>query len=1435
MNTLYKYSLGLALVVTSVTAKENVNQNTTTPTGGMLGGRLASGDCTQATSSADLDINNVRTKILTAGDMWWDPFQSIAKYEIPKGSKRNSLFAGSLWIGGYDAAAGGNLKVAAMTYRQTGVDFWPGPLTEKTAEVSKERCDHFDKIFQITRAESDATTTSPNVLSWPGNGNVNDAGIVQSSFGEESTLAPYRDANNNGIYDPAGGDRPKFFNPAIDTAGCKSCGTQNSYVYGDKALWWVFNDKGNTHQESKSSSALGLEIHAQAFAFTTDDEINDMTFYQYEIINRSPSPLYRTYFAQWVDPDLGNANDDLVGCDVARGLGYVWNSDDNDEGAEGYGTQPPALGVDFFQGPLADAADGLDNDKDGIIDEPCEEIIMSRFVYYNNNSNPKNGNPNITKDFYNYMNGIWRDGSSMKYPGADNGNVVYGDGTTAGGTDANYMFPGDTDPDHAGNPWEDGGTTINPGNPAGDRRFLQSAGIFTMQPGAHNYITTGVVWARDPSGSRRNSVSLIKAADDKAQRLFDNCFKVVDGPAAPTLTMQELNKKIIITLGNTKVIESYNERDPVIVPSATTPPLYTWDPYYKFQGYKIYQLRRADVTSSELEDASVARLAFQCDLKDGVTDVTNYEFDRNLGGIAPKTRVKGENNGVKHSFVVSTDLFASGASDLVNHKSYYFMVVSYAYNNFKQYKLNTAPIVKSIVINGSTKNFDTDAPAFNGQAKPYLQGRTNVAVYTGVPHLPNSEFGGTKVQADYGEGVEITRLSGRGNGGNTLEFTDETLNEIVSTGFMAQPLYKQGKGPLAVKVIDPLRVVKADYTVELLDPIQNKKYDWQTATGSASFSGTSSQLFGNYNFTNTVCSDSAIFKVTCSFDTVDANGNTARVTTVYTSNNMLKFNDEYIIEGKGIAITVGQVQEPGPNGKHAYGTEDKDFTYEANDGFISSSIEFTDKTKPWLTGIANVPNGTNTRFWIRGGTIKGGFQQSIFDVNPASSYQTVVGGTWGPMPLCYIDAKAPWTSAPDNLSSAQPGLFSTVASGSGLGGPNNMTKFLPYRLATMSKLASVTVVFTNDKTKWTRCPVINTMDYAKPTVAGKPNRYSIVRKPSVDKNGNPATGGVSTDAENAGFVSDYGMGWFPGYAVNLETGERLNMVFGEDTTNTVDNGYDMKWNPTASISAGSKQVWGGRHFVYVLGVNAAEGAPRYQGDFGKWAFDLLKTQAPTNLTSPFKDDNFRAITQVLRDAMWVNVPLLAKGYNLLDCDAKININVAKPYAVGYNSVVNAVSASNGLVAGAPNNNYPSYKFNTSKIATIYNDKTTAEDALNFVKLVPNPYYAYSEYEYSQIDTRVKITNLPDLCTVSIYTTSGMLVRRFERDVTKVKGYSEANLNSGYNKLNTTNTDIDWDIKNSSGVPIGSGMYIVHIKDNQTGKEKTVKWLGVLRPIDLDNF
>ena len=255
-------------------------------------------------------------------------------------------------------------------------------------------------------------------------------------------------------------------------------------LYGDQTLWWIFNDKGNIHTETETDP-IGLEIHAQAFGFTADNEINDMTFYNYKIINRSTLPLSDVYFGQWVDPDLGYYLDDYVGCDVSLGLGICYNGDAEDEGAQGYGFNPPAIGVDFFQGPLADPNDGLDNDRDGIIDEEGEQIIMSKFVYYNNDFTVR-GNPENGTHIYNYLRGIWKDNVPMTYGGDGKGS---GPGAT---TDlCNFMFPGVSDPDFPGQEWSE----VTAGNQPADRRFIQSGGPFTLEPGAVNTITTGVVWA----------------------------------------------------------------------------------------------------------------------------------------------------------------------------------------------------------------------------------------------------------------------------------------------------------------------------------------------------------------------------------------------------------------------------------------------------------------------------------------------------------------------------------------------------------------------------------------------------------------------------------------------------------------------------------------------------------------------------------------------------------------------------------------------------------------------------------------------------------------------------------------------------------------------------------------------------------------------------
>ena len=56
--------------------------------------------------------------------------------------------------------------------------------------------------------------------------------------------------------------------------------------------------------------------------------------------------------------------------------------------------------------------------------------------------------------------------------------------------------------------------------------------------------------------------------------------------------------------------------------------------------------------------------------------------------------------------------------------------------------------------------------------------------------------------------------------------------------------------------------------------------------------------------------------------------------------------------------------------------------------------------------------------------------------------------------------------------------------------------------------------------------------------------------------------------------------------------------------------------------------------------------------------------------------------------------------------------------------------------------------------------------LDNIRVVPNPYYAYAGaccYEEDKLDTRVKITNLPEQCSINIYTVNGTLVRQFKKD------------------------------------------------------------------------
>ena len=55
----------------------------------------------------------------------------------------------------------------------------------------------------------------------------------------------------------------------------------------------------------------------------------------------------------------------------------------------------------------------------------------------------------------------------------------------------------------------------------------------------------------------------------------------------------------------------------------------------------------------------------------------------------PTLMVDGENDGIQHSYRVVNDAFASGDNALINHKTYYFIALAYAYNNYEEFDPNT--------------------------------------------------------------------------------------------------------------------------------------------------------------------------------------------------------------------------------------------------------------------------------------------------------------------------------------------------------------------------------------------------------------------------------------------------------------------------------------------------------------------------------------------------------------------------------------------------------------------------------------------------------------------------------------------------------------------------------------------------------------------------
>ena len=109
--------------------------------------------------------------------------------------------------------------------------------------------------------------------------------------------------------------------------------------------------------------------------------------------------------------------------------------------------------------------------------------------------------------------------------------------------------------------------------------------------------------------------------------------------------------------------------------------------------------------------------------------------------------------------------------------------------------------------------------------------------------------------------------------------------------------------------------------------------------------------------------------------------------------------------------------------------------------------------------------------------------------------------------------------------------------------------------------------------------------------------------------------------------------------------------------------------------------------------------------------------------------------------------------------------------------------------------------------------TTTKLSLN-VKVVPNPYIVFNEWEIRRFPAKLKFINLPHNCTIRIFNLNGELVRTILHTHTYEPELGQESV------INNAGGDEWWDLLNNERQIVANGVYIYHVRSGigeQVGK------------------
>lgn len=151
--------------------------------------------------------------------------------------------------------------------------------------------------------------------------------------------AEFYDGDADGVYNPI----DKNFNGTWDL------NEDMPPLIGDVIAWCVYNDGLPANQRRWQSEPQGIEIRQTLFA-VNDPALENVIFIKYNILNTGSAAqlMDSVYFGIWEDGDVGDATDDMVGCDTLLQSGFYYSNVPDWE----YGENPPSFFTTLLQGPI---------------------------------------------------------------------------------------------------------------------------------------------------------------------------------------------------------------------------------------------------------------------------------------------------------------------------------------------------------------------------------------------------------------------------------------------------------------------------------------------------------------------------------------------------------------------------------------------------------------------------------------------------------------------------------------------------------------------------------------------------------------------------------------------------------------------------------------------------------------------------------------------------------------------------------------------------------------------------------------------------------------------------------------------------------------------------------------------------------------------------